>query len=60
MYGYNSQSYELFPMKSHMILRESLGQGESPHLRLNVWERQGEEGERDVLDPITAPKHELP
>lgn len=36
MYGYNSQSYELFPMKSHMILKKPLGQGESPHLRLNV------------------------
>ena len=60
MYGYNSQSHELFPMKSHMILKEPLGQGEYLHLRLNVWERQGEKEERDVLDPITAPKHELP
>ena len=36
MYGYNSQSHELFPMKSHMILKEPLGQGEYLHLRLNV------------------------
>lgn len=27
------KGYELFPMKSHMIVKEPLGQGEYPHLR---------------------------